>query len=149
MNFKKKINKKVNYYIYVLASYIFLYKKKINYIFIQIVYIILFIGLFFFAKYKGVLIYLLYRFFLFLIISLFIIIIKIYYYFMCLPFFEEYIQDFFKKYKFINNLCLFILKWTNLIYIYNDLLLIIIKLVSKLRSYKNKLVDKNYKLPYK
>ena len=85
-------------------------KKKIIYICIQIIYIFLFVGLFFFAKYKGIFSYLLYRIFLFFIILLNIIIIKLYYYFICLPFFEDYIKDFFKKHKFINNICLFILK---------------------------------------
>lgn len=74
------------------------------------------------------------------IILFILILIKLIIYVFKITYVEEDYKDFFKKHKLINKICLFLWKWTNLSYIYNDILLIIIicMRILRYRIYKSK-----------
>lgn len=101
-------------------------------------FILIVFYLFIFAYFLNKLLFFFQRLFIFICILNFYLIIKSFYFFLCLPFFEAIIKNFFFKHFFINKFCLFILKWSNLFYIYNDILLIIIKYMSFIRFFINK-----------
>lgn len=129
---KKKMVDKIIKNIDVIVDVIKRYKWIQN--ILKIIMVILFINLFIFAEYKGKLVYLIYRIVLFIIIMIILIIIKFYYYIIRMPYLESNIKEFFRRNKKINKIGLIIIKWTNIVYIYNDILLIIIILMQKVRS---------------
>lgn len=80
------------------------------------------------------------RFFIFLLILLMIWVYKLILEFMIKR--KLFIIEIINNHKFLKNISLFILKWSNLYYIYNDYLILIIKIMRKIRKYvKNKKIE--------